>query len=151
MPLSRNESVKRLGKSGAEARAAGPFAQTMVEPEDDPFHVHVEVVAGREIGRKNPASRRRIRELRRARRQRCGRHRSGRLAQGGAPASDDAIDPLHECVRKAEIGIGVTAGEHGRNRHARTDEGQKRDLFCGLLLVPLPIAQQYWPTAARPG
>ena len=87
MPFPRDESVKGLGQSGAEARASGPFAQTMVEPGEDPSHVHVEVIARNEIGAEKTLS---FKGEAMDRGERAadarGRHPSGRPAQDAAPA-----------------------------------------------------------------
>ncbi len=50
MPRRATKAIERVGQIGAEALAAWPFAQTMIEPGEDAFDIHVEAVAGNEIG-----------------------------------------------------------------------------------------------------
>ena len=118
-----------------------------------PFDVHVETVAGNEIGAEKALSveGEPVDRGERAADAAADLLQRGRRKARGQRVKPFAVDPLHECEGQAEIRVGVAAGEHGWNRHARADEGEQRDLLRSLLLVPLPIAQQDRTGAVRAG
>src|SRR5271165_3322551 len=121
----------------------------MVEPGQHSGRLHIEGIARDETGPKKPL------EVE-AKAVDRGERRADLAAELDHPPRVKArreslqrltLDPLHEGVGQAEIGIGASAHENGRNRYAAADEGEQRNLLGRLMLVALPITQQHMALA----
>ena len=144
MPAPRYESEQSVGERSPEALAARPLAQAMVEPRDDRLHVHIEVVAGNEIGAEKALPF----EGKPMNRGEHGADSAANLNQGvrrqirRQRVEPLAFDPLHERERQAEVGsaspLARTAGT-GTLRRRMTSSAIS---FAACCWIALPIAQQ---------